>query len=173
MFKRYLIYLGSPSSLRLWIAAKRRGLPLANKVLQNLEFTLPGHLSALNEGRERVQGFLTKVGAPKQDMDLVVMSVDEAVVNVIEHAYKEDESQPIIMRLNTTADEMVIEVIDQGITPPETLLKSAKTDFSELPDDVYKIDENGRGLTLILTMMDEVEIDLQDNWNIFRMKKFC
>jgi serine/threonine-protein kinase RsbW len=103
----------------------------------------------------------------------IELAVTEAVTNVIEHAYKEDESQPIIMRLNTTADEMVIEVIDQGITPPETLLKSAKTDFAELPDDIYKIDENGRGLTLILTMMDEVEIDLQDNWNIFRMKKFC
>ena len=103
----------------------------------------------------------------------IELAVTEAVTNVIEHAYKADESQPIIMKLNNTADEMVIEVMDQGVTPPETLLKSAKTGFAELPDNIYKIDESGRGLTLILTMMDEVEIVTRDNWNIFRMKKFC
>ncbi|TNF94374.1 MAG: ATP-binding protein [Gammaproteobacteria bacterium] len=101
----------------------------------------------------------------------IELAVNEAVTNVIEHAYEEDETRPIIMKLNFTNDEMIIEILDQGIAAPEKLLQSAKKEFADLPDDPNEIDEGGRGLTLMLNLMDEVEIKTDDNWNILRMKK--
>jgi serine/threonine-protein kinase RsbW len=110
-------------------------------------------------------------GFSEKQTSEIELAVNEAVTNIIKHAYLEDDTRPILMRLILSTREVSIEVMDQGDPPPDTMLHEAKPDFSDQPDDISLVDEGGRGLTLMKHMMDGLEMDTLDDWNIIRMTK--
>lgn len=101
----------------------------------------------------------------------IELSVNEAVTNCIRHAYQDNKFRPVRVRVFIGQDKMTLEVMDQGQKPPENLLKSIPLDFDDITMDIADIPESGRGLTLIINLMDSVETDSQENWNILRMTK--
>jgi serine/threonine-protein kinase RsbW len=93
----------------------------------------------------------------------VPVALTEAISNAILRGNREDRSKLVLVRARVDAARLVIEVLDQGAgfdleacaadpTTPERLL-----------------DEDGRGLYLMLQLMDQVERVEADGGNLVRM----
>lgn len=107
-----------------------------------------------------VRDFLSSVGnqtgMPEEEVCEIQLAVDEACANVIEHAYGNDETKEVMIRVSVDDRRFKIEIVDTGrgfdpatIEPQslEELIASRKT--------------GGLGLRLIETLMDEVHYDIE------------
>jgi anti-sigma regulatory factor (Ser/Thr protein kinase) len=55
-------------------------------------------------------------GFSAADADAVALATDEAVANVVEHAYAGRPGAPVQVRFALRPDELRVEVVDQGVT---------------------------------------------------------
>ncbi len=101
----------------------------------------------------------------------IELAITEAVTNCIEHAYQYDETKPVLMSIELADEGLLIEISDQGDSVPVELLDSAADAFADIPDDITQVAEGGRGLGLITALMDLVEVERQNGWNVMRLKK--
>lgn len=86
------------------------------------------------------------------DIYAIQLAVDEAATNIIEHAYKNDESGDIDLKCESTSDGIKIVLHDHGCPfDPDNL--PAPT----LNVPLEKLKPRGLGVFLIRQMMDEVE----------------
>ena len=88
----------------------------------------------------------------------------EALVNAIEHANAADPTKEIIVRINISDRELAILVFDSG----EGFDLNMVSDPSFEPD---LMDENGRGLFIIRSLMDSVVYRKADGGNVLEMRK--
>lgn len=97
----------------------------------------------------------------------IELAVEEAVVNIILHAYK-NVSGKIYISIVLFEDFIEITIKDKG--PPFNLLvMPTKKGF---PEDVEEIEEGGLGLHLLHHCMDELQYQRWESYNILIMKKF-
>ena len=101
-------------------------------------------------------------GADEEVVDAVVLAVNEAVSNVMRHAYRGDTEQPIRIACSRAGDMLEVVICDHGrrmdlaskpIAPPDELRSG------------------GRGLFLIRSSVDEVEFVRVGGWNRMNLKK--
>ena len=121
--------------------------------------------------RNAVGELTAKLGLPEQDCRAVVRAVDEALTNIIRHAYLGNPEQPIdasFRRIDAPKDgqsgdalEIVLE--DNGVTAdPEKMCGRALED----------IRPGGLGLHFIRECMDKVEFSRNNGRNQLRLVKF-
>jgi len=119
--------------------------------------------------RNALSELTAKLGFSEPDCRAVVLAVDEALTNIIRHAYLGDPEQPIeasFRRIQAPQDgksmdalEIVLE--DSGVTPPEKMCGRAL-------DDVRP---GGLGLHFIRESMDTVEFSRNNGRNQLRLVK--
>ena len=119
--------------------------------------------------RNALSELTAKMGFSEPDCRAVVLAVDEALTNIIRHAYLGDPEQPIeasFHRIQAPQDgksmdalEIVLE--DSGVTPPEKMCGRAL-------DDVRP---GGLGLHFIRESMDTVEFSRNNGRNQLRLVK--
>ena len=110
-------------------------------------FSSPSHLAVV---RGAVDGLCRSVGFDDDCVMRVVMSVDEALCNVIRHAYDNAEDQPIDVELAWArpADGVRISIRDHGRhVVPERLSPPARDELRP----------GGLGLHIMTACMDQVE----------------
>lgn len=118
----------------------------------------------------RVADFVTDAAqkaklTPKQSDD-VVMAVDEAVTNVMEHAYAGQSDGQISIKLRVDEKEFFVEIRDQGkpFNPKEVKKPNTKGQLSERS-------VGGLGIFFMKKLMDKIEFTHDQGGNITRMIK--
>ena len=92
----------------------------------------------------------------------IVMAVDEAVANVMRHAYRGETSRPIRIVCRCARGALEVEVWDRG---------GEFDPFGHPVPPPGELRRGGRGLFLIRSSMDECEYRREDGWNRIRLTK--
>jgi len=88
----------------------------------------------------------------------------EAMVNAIKHANAADPEEEVQIRISVSESELIIRVYDNG----------QGFDLNSIPSpsfDTNKLEEKGRGIFIIKTLMDSVEYRKANGGNVLEMKK--
>ncbi|MGD9988429.1 ATP-binding protein [Pseudonocardia sp.] len=81
----------------------------------------PAEAAALGHIRRELVAWIGPLGLAPDEVDDVVLAVDEAAANVVEHAYSPDDPGNVDLTLWTEPDALCIEITDHGTwTPTET-----------------------------------------------------
>lgn len=119
---------------------------------------------------ERVSDFILDVAKKtkltEKQTDHVQMALDEAVTNVMEHAYEGRTDGAIFIRCRVDAKELTIEIRDQG-APFDA--GSIQTPNTHSPLSERSI--GGLGVFFMRKLMDRVEFARDDTGNVTRMTK--
>ncbi len=92
----------------------------------------------------------------------VTLAVDEAVANIIRHAYKNRYDQEIELNCQASPNQIVFTILDRGEPPdPARICGQPLDDFSL----------SGRGTHLMKAVMDEVHYDRVPGGNQVRLIK--
>lgn len=106
------------------------------------------------------------------DSNMIELCVVEAVTNSIKHAYGGQEGNSIEISLTIYNDRIVCDVCDSGKSMDKNLVEDAcdaLLDF--VPDDIASISEEGRGLPIIKTIMDNMTYKTGNGTNCLSMMK--
>jgi serine/threonine-protein kinase RsbW len=121
------------------------------------KFTLhvPSSTENLALIREFVTAIGTQAGMTEDEVAKLVLAVDEACANVIEHAYGHDSTKEVMLRASFDEETLRIAVIDtgKGFDP-------AKVTQSGLEQLIAERRTGGLGLRLIKRLMDEVQYEI-------------
>src|SRR3990167_270844 len=111
---------------------------------------------------------LERRGLEKRHWNLVTLAVDEAVANVVEHAYGEDATRagPVWVRVESDEEMIHFVVQDEGI--PFDPLSVAAVNITAHVDARKK---DGLGVMMIRKIMDDVSYVYADQKNCLRMSK--
>lgn len=114
--------------------------------------------------RERVRAAATRAGCGETSAGELVLAVNEACMNIIQHAYKGDASGEIVLEIHNNGDE--IEFCLQDFAAP--------VDCDAIrPRDLDELRPGGLGTHLIREIMDVCEYGHLEgaSGNYVRMKK--
>ena len=119
--------------------------------------------------RNALSELTAKLGFSESECRAVVLAVDEALTNIIRHAYLGDPEQSIeasFHRIHVegggkSGDALEIVLEDSGVTPPEKMCGRALED----------VRPGGLGLHFIRESMDTVEFSRNNGKNQLRLVK--
>jgi len=112
-----------------------------------MSFVLPSHPRYLSLVRAAVGELASISGLPPEECRGLILAVDEALANIIRHAYRGQNGGRIEVDCRATADALEFSLLDQGEAPdPARLAPHALDDYSL----------SGRGTHIIRSIMDHV-----------------
>ena len=129
-----------------------------------LEIRLKSDPAQLCEVRRQVDDFVAQAGLNDEDAGAVVLSLDEALTNVIRHAYEGKSDRPIEIYLRSDGEEICIEVRDYGIQVPLEKIHSR---------DLGDVKPGGLGVHIMRNCMDCVDFLPQDEGGTLLVMKKC
>lgn len=95
-----------------------------------------------------------------------LVALQEMVTNVYRHGYQGDESQPLQVEFSVDAAGVRVVVRDRG---PEFDPREQAT--PSLAEDRPPTDAGGFGIMIARAVMDGVEYERRDGWNVLTMTK--
>jgi serine/threonine-protein kinase RsbW len=114
-----------------------------------------------------VRALCATSGVPARTCAHIELALDEAVNNVIRHAYKGEPGHRVEVVYTLADGRFTIDVIDEGTPMPER--PTPTFDFD--PTDVANLPEGGMGLFIIHSVMDHVEYASRDGRNALTMSR--
>jgi serine/threonine-protein kinase RsbW len=120
----------------------------------HVELTITNDLASLSEVRDAVSRSVREGGFPQQYVNRLQIAVDEAVTNIIEHGYADQQRGrgSIWITVDVSKDRFRIEVADNGTTfDPNTL-----SDI-DIAKHVSTGNSGGLGVFLMRKIMDVVD----------------
>lgn len=102
----------------------------------------------------------------------VLLALQEMVTNVLRHAYGDRESQPLEVSFAVSADQLKIELRDQGPAFDPLAFDAMRGEQSTSGDAGVPTEVGGFGITIARSVMDEVEYAREGDWNCLRMTKW-
>lgn len=127
---------------------------------------VPASTQQLSLVRDFVTSHAKDYGFPEQEIEEIRLAVDEAITNVIKHAYKFDESKTVFITLGKQKQEFWVAIQDKGSAFDITSYK--EPDISERVKLGLK---GGVGVFLIRKLMDKVEYSRKNSHNEIKMTK--
>ena len=129
-----------------------------------LEMRFPADPKRLKMVRESVQQAAKKLSCAKKLKSDLIIAVNEACMNIMQHAYKGDRSGEIVLEINNNGDE--IEVVLTDFAEPVNL-------ESIQPRDIDDIQPGGLGTFFIQEIMDDCAYAHREGarGNILTMRK--
>jgi len=115
-----------------------------------LEISIPAETSNLKEIRDRIRNATLTVTDCIETVDRIILAINEACMNVIQHAYPDDFDgvRDIVLELFNDGDTLVIQVKDHAPTCDPCSIK---------PRDLKDIRPGGLGVHFIREIMSEVD----------------
>ena len=133
------------------------------------ELVAPNDTRHLAKIREIVQESAGKLAFEKADIGRIVLAVDEAVANIMEHAY-EDMEEAGDIRIAIDADDTRFEVL---ISDSGKEFDPSRIDVPDIAEHVTRGKKKGLGIFLMRQIMDEVKYTfVQGLRNELRMVKY-
>ncbi|HXY48126.1 MAG TPA: ATP-binding protein [Terriglobales bacterium] len=116
-----------------------------------VSYTLDSTLETVNSAEEAASQIATEAGFDDEEVMKIAMAVREAAVNAVLHGNAYDPAKKVTVDFERTARELVITIRDQG----------KGLDLNKIPDPLAPenlLKTSGRGIFLIRSFMDQVEI---------------
>ncbi len=130
-----------------------------------LELSIPADSCNLREIRDRIRSATLKLTDCVETVDRIILAINEACMNIIQHAYPEDYQgrRDIALELYSEGDTLVIQVKDHAPTMDPEFIK---------PRDLKDIRPGGLGVHFIREIMTEVSyLGQSDGYgNVLMMK---
>lgn len=125
--------------------------------------SVPSDPRYLRMVRDCLSSLLDELGFDARDRTGVVLAVNEAYANVIQHCYQGDTTQRVDLTVWMMPQMLTIEIRDYG----------GKMDLACLqPRDLNEVRPGGIGTHLMRAVMDEVTYDVSsDTGTVLRMSK--
>lgn len=101
-------------------------------------------------------------GLPDEDCRSITLAVDEAMANIIRHAYRGARDRTIEVHCEGRDDRLEFTLLDEGQPPDPGCLKPHSLDNEAL---------GGRGTYIIRSVMDEVHYERVPRGNQVRLSK--
>jgi sigma-B regulation protein RsbU (phosphoserine phosphatase) len=130
-----------------------------------LAYQFPAKAEQLCNVRQKLRETLAPLNKPEALVNCIVLAVGEACMNIIQHAYCQDERGDIILEVEKQGDDVTFRLTD---------FASHKTRAEEMKSrPLDEIRPGGLGCHLINEIMDEVKlIDCGNNCgNVLQMTK--
>jgi len=130
-----------------------------------LEYQFAARPDQLGQVRNRLREVLAPLCSTESVMNCIILAVGEACMNIIQHAYGEQEMGDIILEVQCQGDNMTFRLRD---------FASRKTRTEEMRSrPLDELRPGGLGCHLINEIMDEVKLlDCKDSCgNVLQMKK--
>jgi len=117
------------------------------------ELVVPNDTQYLATVREEVTKVVSQSAFAGRDQKLLILAVDEAITNIMEHAYDNDLEGELDVELILEADATRFEVVirDSGKEFDPTAV-----DIPDITAHIRKGQKHGLGIFLIRQIMDEV-----------------
>ena len=134
------------------------------------ELVVPNDTQYLATVREEVTKVVSQSAFAGRDQKLLILAVDEAITNIMEHAYDNDLEGELDVELILEADATRFEVIirDSGKEFDPTAV-----DIPDITAHISKGQKHGLGIFLIRQIMDEVNYNfVQGEKNQLQMVKY-
>jgi anti-sigma regulatory factor (Ser/Thr protein kinase) len=115
----------------------------------DLDLTIPSNHRFVRTTRRAIGTYLDAAGVAPSLRDDLVLAIDEACTNVVDHAFPEGAGA-ICIRLELSAEEVVVEVSDAGVG------------FDALNQPLAargRLAVKGRGIELMRRLVDAVEME--------------
>ena len=128
--------------------------------------TVPSATRHLDEVRAFVERHAQEADLPPAEVEGVKLAVDEAVANVIKHAYKSEPDHELQIAVIVEEERLVVCIRDTGEPFDRT-----KYHVPNLPDLVKHRRRGGLGVLLMHRLMDEVVYSSEDGVNEVRLIK--
>lgn len=117
-----------------------------------LEFTADP--KKLRSVRERVQEACEAMGCDKKTVSDVVIAINEACMNIIQHAYKESSGGDIKLAIDMQGENLFVEILDYADPVDKAQIKPRRLD---------DVKPGGLGTHFIQEIMDEINYEHLDN----------
>jgi anti-sigma regulatory factor (Ser/Thr protein kinase) len=135
------------------------------------ELVIPNSTKYLATVREAVSEVVQDSAFPDKDMHRIVLAVDEAVANIMEHAFEagdEESELTISLQLDADATKFEVVIIDSGKE-----FDPSEVDTPDMAEHVAAGKRNGLGIFLMRQIMDEVKYTFVSGFrNELRMVKY-
>jgi serine/threonine-protein kinase RsbW len=118
---------------------------------QQVSYTLDSTLETVDSAEQAASRMATEAGFDDEDVMRISMAVREAAVNAVLHGNAYDPDKKVSLAFERTGKTLVITIRDQG----------KGLDLTKLPDPLAPenlLKTSGRGIFLIRSFMDEVQI---------------
>jgi anti-sigma regulatory factor (Ser/Thr protein kinase) len=128
----------------------------------HLRFGMPSDPRFLAIARAAVGELGQIYGLPDEECRGVTLAIDEALANIIRHAYKNRDDQRIEFNCDVNAEQMEFTLLDRGEPPDPARICGQPLDEFSL---------SGRGTHLIKAIMDEVSYKQVSGGNQLKLIK--
>jgi anti-sigma regulatory factor (Ser/Thr protein kinase) len=123
---------------------------------------MPSHPHFLSVARSFVSELGSVCGLSRKECRDITLAVDEAMTNIIRHAYKSRYDQAIQLNCQISAEYLEFRLLDQGEPPDLSKIGSEPLNEHSL---------SGRGTHMMKLMMDEVCYERVPGGNLLRLRK--
>jgi len=116
-----------------------------------LSYTLDSTLETVDGAEQTASRMAVELGFDEEEVMRIAMAVREAAVNAVLHGNAYDPDKKVGLEFERTGSDLVITIRDQG----------KGLDLNKLPDPLAPenlLKTSGRGIFLIRSFMDEVQI---------------
>lgn len=134
-----------------------------------VEIRVPAKSQYVSVVRLTISGLALRVGFSYDEIEDLKIATSEALTNVVQHAYAEDEEGEMVICVALYTDCMEIMVSDYGNSFDFEEVK-AKTGPYKTDENIMLLREGGLGLYLIEALMDEVKINNEGGVTVFMTK---
>ncbi len=129
--------------------------------------TLECTASAPGRAVEAVRRFALGHGLPQAKADALGVAVDEAVTNVVRHAYRDDPSRSLTVALSMAQDAVQVDILDSGHAF-DPLAEEAELPLGGADERAV----GGLGLLLMRHLVDEARYVRDDGHNKLMLRAF-
>ncbi|MEY2412553.1 MAG: serine/threonine-protein kinase RsbW [Acidobacteriaceae bacterium] len=116
-----------------------------------VSYTFDSTLKTVDNAEQEASRIATQAGFDEDQVLQISMAVREAAVNAVLHGNAYDPGKKVSLDFETTVDDLIITIRDQG----------KGMDLEKIPDPLAPenlLKTSGRGIFLIRSFMDEVQI---------------
>lgn len=121
-----------------------------------VSITLPAQAEYLDIVRLTLYSFATKAGFSYEEIEDMKVAISEACNNAILHAYGDNETGMIDLRLENDGERLLITVKDHGQSFVYT--EEAGIDIPTQQEEISELSVGGLGIFLMEALMDEVQV---------------
>ena len=118
---------------------------------ENARLILPASTTYLSAINCFISELATTTGLPSQDIDFLLLAIEEAITNVIEHAFLPDEGGTLEIICEHTPLEFTVKIRDKGLPFDPSLVQK-----QEVSQDMEHIALPGMGFRLMKSSVDKL-----------------
>ncbi|GIK51346.1 MAG: ATP-binding protein [Planctomycetaceae bacterium] len=122
--------------------------------------------------REFLHGAIKRSSLPAGDINKVVLAVDEAVANIIQHGYVGRDDGKVEVQIEADGSRFTIRILDSGISYDTAKGANANADL-DLKSHISAGSKRGLGLFIMRKVMDEVQYSSREGQqNVLTLVKY-